>query len=126
MNPLCYFKILLPHKGLAALNFVSCGCGHIVLSIRLFSAVNDNVPSVAAILGMNDLTTYPQNAYFCEFLAYCSGTGGSTLIIGSAAGIGAMGTEKIELFWYVKKIGWLAFIGYLAGAFVCFGQRAIF
>lgn len=104
----------------------SCGCGHTVVSIRLFSAVNDNVPLVAAILGMNDLTTYQPNAYFCEFLAFCSGIGTSTLIIGSAACIGAMGTEKIELFWYVKKIGWLAFIGYLAGEFVCIGQRAIF
>ncbi len=90
----------------------------IVLSIGLLSAIVDNVPLVAASMGMYDLQTYPTDHYFWQFLAYCAGTGGSTLIIGSAAGVSAMGLEKIDFFWYLKKISWLALIGYLAGAVV--------
>lgn len=90
----------------------------IVMSIGLFSSVIDNVPLVAAAQGMYDLNTYPTDHYFWEFLAYCSGTGGSVLIIGSAAGVAAMGLEKINFVWYLKKIGWLALIGYFAGAIV--------
>jgi Na+/H+ antiporter NhaD/arsenite permease-like protein len=88
----------------------------ITLSIGLLSAVVDNVPIVAAVQGMYTLEQYPTGHFFWEFLAYCAGTGGSCLIIGSAAGVAAMGIEKIEFFWYLKKIGWLALIGYLAGA----------
>ena len=88
----------------------------ITLSIGLMSAVVDNVPLVAAAQGMYGLEQYPTGHFFWEFLAYCAGTGGSCLIIGSAAGVAAMGLEKIEFFWYMKKIGWLALIGYLAGA----------
>jgi Na+/H+ antiporter NhaD/arsenite permease-like protein len=88
----------------------------ITLSIGLLSAVVDNVPLVAAAQGMYSLEQYPTGHFFWEFLAYCAGTGGSCLIIGSAAGVAAMGLEKIEFFWYMKKIGWLALIGYLAGA----------
>ncbi len=88
----------------------------ITLSIGLLSAVVDNVPIVAAVQGMYSLEQYPTGHFFWEFLAYCAGTGGSCLIIGSAAGVAAMGIEKIEFFWYLKKIGWLALIGYLAGA----------
>ena len=88
----------------------------ITLLIGLLSAVVDNVPLVAAAQGMYGLEQYPTGHYFWEFLAYCAGTGGSCLIIGSAAGVAAMGLEKIEFFWYMKKIGWLALIGYLAGA----------
>jgi Na+/H+ antiporter NhaD/arsenite permease-like protein len=88
----------------------------ITLSIGLLSAVVDNVPIVAAVQGMYTLEQYPTGHFFWEFLAYCAGTGGSCLIIGSAAGVAAMGIEKIEFFWYMKKIGWLALIGYLAGA----------
>jgi Na+/H+ antiporter NhaD/arsenite permease-like protein len=88
----------------------------ITLSIGLLSAVVDNVPLVAAAQGMYGLDQYPTGHFFWEFLAYCAGTGGSCLIIGSAAGVAAMGLEKIEFFWYMKKIGWLALIGYLAGA----------
>ena len=87
-----------------------------VLSIGIISALIDNVPLVAAAMGMYDLTQYPVDNSFWQFLAYCAGTGGSLLIIGSASGVAAMGIEKIEFFWYLKKIGWLAFIGYLAGA----------
>jgi len=88
----------------------------ITLSIGLLSAIVDNVPLVAAAQGMYSLEQYPTGHFFWEFLAYCAGTGGSCLIIGSAAGVAAMGLEKIEFFWYMKKIGWLALIGYLAGA----------
>ena len=90
----------------------------ITMSIGLLSAIVDNVPLVAAVQGMYPLEQYPPGHYFWEFLAYCSGTGGSVLIIGSAAGVAAMGLEKIEFFWYLKKISWLALIGYLAGAAV--------
>jgi Na+/H+ antiporter NhaD/arsenite permease-like protein len=88
----------------------------ITIFIGLLSAVVDNVPLVAAAQGMYGLDQYPTGHFFWEFLAYCAGTGGSCLIIGSAAGVAAMGLEKIEFFWYMKKIGWLALIGYLAGA----------
>lgn len=88
----------------------------ITIAIGLLSAVVDNVPLVAAAQGMYSLDVYPSGHYFWEFLAYCAGTGGSTLIIGSAAGVAAMGLEKIDFFWYVKKVSLLALIGYLAGA----------
>lgn len=84
--------------------------------IGLLSAVVDNVPLVAAAQGMYGLEQYPTDHYFWEFLAYCAGTGGSILIIGSAAGVAAMGMERIPFFWYLKKIAWLALAGYLAGA----------
>lgn len=90
----------------------------IVLSLGFLSAIVDNVPLVAATQGMYNLSQYPTDHYFWEFLAYCTGTGGSTLIIGSAAGVAAMGMEKINFFWYLKKISLLAIIGYLGGAVV--------
>lgn len=90
----------------------------IVISIGLLSSIIDNVPLVAASQGMYGLNVYPADAYFWEFLAYCTGTGGSVLIIGSAAGVAAMGMEKIRFFWYLKQISLLALIGYLAGAVV--------
>jgi Na+/H+ antiporter NhaD/arsenite permease-like protein len=88
----------------------------IVMIIGLVSAIVDNVPLVAASMGMYSLEQYPTDHFLWEFLAYCAGTGGSILIIGSAAGVAAMGLEKIQFFWYVKKISWLALIGYFAGA----------
>ena len=88
---------------------------YIVILLGLVSAVVDNVPLVAASMGMYDLTQYPADSFLWEFMAYCAGTGGSILIIGSAAGVAAMGLEKIPFFWYVKKISWLALIGYFAG-----------
>ncbi|MEP6945598.1 MAG: sodium:proton antiporter NhaD [Acidobacteriota bacterium] len=88
----------------------------IILVLGLFSAIVDNVPLVAAVQGMYTLQHYPTDSYFWEFLAYAAGTGGSTLIIGSAAGVAAMGMEKIDFFWYFKKISFLALLGYLAGA----------
>ena len=90
----------------------------IVMIIGVASAIVDNVPLVAASMGMYSLTQYPADHFLWEFLAYCAGTGGSILIIGSAAGVAAMGLEKIHFFWYVKKISGLALLGYLAGAAV--------
>jgi Na+/H+ antiporter NhaD/arsenite permease-like protein len=90
----------------------------IVLAIGLASAVVDNVPLVAASMGMYSLTTYPTDHFLWEFLAYCAGTGGSILIIGSAAGVAAMGLERISFGWYVKHISGLALLGYFAGAAV--------
>jgi Na+/H+ antiporter NhaD/arsenite permease-like protein len=90
----------------------------IVVLIGIVSAIVDNVPLVAASMGMYSLEQYPTDSFLWEFLAYCAGTGGSILIIGSAAGVAAMGLEKIDFIWYVKKISLLALIGYLAGAAV--------
>ena len=98
----------------------------IVLLIGLVSAIVDNVPLVAASMGMYSLEQYPPNSFLWEFMAYCAGTGGSILIIGSAAGVAAMGLEKIHFFWYVKKISGLALVGYLAGAAVYIAQYQLF
>ncbi|MDO9187958.1 MAG: sodium:proton antiporter NhaD [Bacteroidia bacterium] len=98
----------------------------IVPAIGLLSAIVDNVPLVAASMGMYDLTSYPTDSYIWEFLAYCAGTGGSILIIGSAAGVAAMGMERIDFMWYLKKIAWLAAIGYFAGALCYMLQEYIF
>jgi Na+/H+ antiporter NhaD/arsenite permease-like protein len=87
----------------------------IVTIMGLVSAIVDNVPLVAASMGMYDILQYPPDSFLWEFIAYCAGTGGSILIIGSAAGIAAMGLEKIEFGWYVKKISLLALLGYFAG-----------
>ncbi len=89
----------------------------IIVSIfGLVSAIVDNVPLVAASMGMYSMTQFPPDSFLWEFLAYAAGTGGSILIIGSAAGVAAMGIEKIEFFWYVRRISFLAFIGYIGGA----------
>jgi Na+/H+ antiporter NhaD/arsenite permease-like protein len=88
----------------------------IVLLLGLLSAVIDNVPLVAATMGMYGLPQYPADSFLWEFIAYCAGTGGSILIIGSAAGVAAMGIERIHFIWYVRKISGLALLGYFAGA----------
>jgi Na+/H+ antiporter NhaD/arsenite permease-like protein len=88
----------------------------IVLIIGLASAVVDNVPLVAASMGMYSLAQFPADSFLWEFMAYCAGTGGSILVIGSAAGVAAMGLEKMDFVWYLKKISGLALVGYLAGA----------
>ena len=90
----------------------------VAIAIGLLSAVFDNVPLVAALQSMYSLEQYPQDHYFWELLAYTAGTGGSCLIIGSAAGVAVMGIEKIDFFWYLKKVSWIALIGFLAGAAV--------
>ncbi|MBN1387455.1 MAG: sodium:proton antiporter NhaD [Bacteroidales bacterium] len=101
------------------------------LAIGALSAIVDNVPLVAGAMGMYPIASpemleiaanpeylgfFVQDGLFWEFLAYCAGTGGSMLIIGSAAGVAAMGLERIDFIWYLKKISWLALIGYVAGA----------
>jgi Na+/H+ antiporter NhaD/arsenite permease-like protein len=98
----------------------------IMIVIGLASAVVDNVPLVAAAQGMYPLKEYITDNFLWELLAYCAGTGGSILIIGSAAGVAVMGMEKIDFFWYVKKISLAATIGYFAGAGIYFLQYYLF
>jgi Na+/H+ antiporter NhaD/arsenite permease-like protein len=98
----------------------------IVTVIGLLSAVVDNVPLVAAAMGMYSLDQFPTDHSFWELLAYCAGTGGSVLIIGSAAGVAAMGIEKIDFFWYFKKISLLALVGYFVGIGVYLLQSMFF
>ncbi len=95
----------------------------VALIIGLLSAVVDNVPLVAAGIGMYD---FPRDDTFWLFLAYCAGTGGSCLIIGSAAGVAAMGLEKIDFIWYIKRVSLWALVGYLGGAGVFVIQEKIF
>jgi Na+/H+ antiporter NhaD/arsenite permease-like protein len=97
----------------------------IVFLIGLLSAVVDNVPLVAAVMGMYDLGTHPADDLVWLYLAFAAGTGGSCLIIGSAAGVAAMGMERINFFWYMRRIGILAFAGYLAGTAVVFLPRLL-
>lgn len=105
------------------------------ITIGFLSAIVDNVPLVAASMGMYEIQTpeslalitepaeyefyhhFVQDGNFWEFLAYCAGTGGSALIIGSAAGVAVMGMERIDFIWYMKTISIWAILGYLAGAF---------
>ncbi|MFN8429515.1 MAG: sodium:proton antiporter NhaD [Spirosomataceae bacterium] len=98
----------------------------VVTIIGILSSIVDNVPLVAASMGMYSLEQYPVDHQFWELLAFCAGTGGSILIIGSAAGVAAMGLEKIEFFWYMKKISLYALIGYFAGIGVFLLQKMIF
>jgi Na+/H+ antiporter NhaD/arsenite permease-like protein len=91
------------------------------LAIGLLSAIVDNVPLVAAAQGMYPIAAegaFAPSGDFWLFLAYCAGTGGSALIIGSAAGVAAMGLERIDFLWYLRNLSWLAVIGYAAGAAV--------
>jgi Na+/H+ antiporter NhaD/arsenite permease-like protein len=90
----------------------------IITLIGAVSAIVDNVPLVAACMGMYSLDVYPIDSMIWEYLAYCAGTGGSLLVIGSAAGVAVMGMEKMDFIWYLKKISFLALIGYLGGALV--------
>ncbi len=92
-------------------------------SLGVLSALVDNVPLVAASQGMYDLHTFPTDHDFWEFLALTTGTGGSAIIIGSAAGVAVMGIEKIDFMWYLKKISWLALIGFVAGMLVFLLQK---
>jgi Na+/H+ antiporter NhaD/arsenite permease-like protein len=97
----------------------------IVLAFGLASALVDNVPMVAAAMGMYDLATYPPDSFLWEFMAYCAGTGGSILIIGSAAGVAAMGIEEIDFLWYARKFAPLALAGYFAGALTYIVEYAL-
>ena len=95
----------------------------VVLLLGVGSAVIDNVPLVAASLGM---FSEPMDNELWHFIAYSAGTGGSMLIIGSAAGVVAMGMEKIDFFWYLRKIAWLAFVGFIVGAIAFMFTRTLF
>jgi Na+/H+ antiporter NhaD/arsenite permease-like protein len=94
----------------------------VVILLGGASAVIDNVPLVAASIGM-----FPNQLDdpLWHFIAFAAGTGGSMLIIGSAAGVVAMGMEKIDFFWYLRKFSWLAFLGYIAGAIAFIVMRLI-
>ena len=98
----------------------------IAVAIGLLSSIVDNVPLVAAAQGMYGLNVYPPDHLFWEFLAYAAGTGGSILIIGSAAGVAAMGMEKINFFWYMRKISFIALLGYSAGCIAYMLQNYFF
>ncbi|OAV44268.1 sodium:proton antiporter NhaD [Lewinella sp. 4G2] len=98
----------------------------VVFILGFLSAIIDNVPLVAASMGMYSLDVYPTDDTLWHFIAYSAGTGGSMLIIGSAAGVAAMGMEKIDFIWYLKKIAWLAFIGFAAGAAVFIAIETLF
>jgi Na+/H+ antiporter NhaD/arsenite permease-like protein len=95
----------------------------IVLLIGLLSSIVDNVPLVAAAQAMYD---FPMGHEFWSFLAYCAGTGGSILVIGSAAGVAAMGIERIDFIWYLRNVSWLALFGFICGALIYLLQIAIF
>ncbi len=84
----------------------------VIILIGFLSAIIDNVPLVAASMGMY---TDPMDAELWHFIAFSAGTGGSMLIIGSAAGVAAMGMERIDFIWYFKNIAWLAFLGFISG-----------
>jgi Na+/H+ antiporter NhaD/arsenite permease-like protein len=87
----------------------------VIIFIGILSAIIDNVPLVAATMGMYPMDKFPLDSNLWHFIAYSAGTGGSMLVIGSAAGVAAMGMEKIDFIWYFKNISWLAFIGFIAG-----------
>ncbi|MCS6894591.1 MAG: sodium:proton antiporter NhaD [Bacteroidia bacterium] len=88
----------------------------VVFLMGVLSSVVDNVPLVAAAIEMYPLSEFPTDHRLWEFMAYAAGVGGNILIIGSAAGVIAMGMEKIEFFWYLKRVAWIAFLGYASGA----------
>ncbi len=94
----------------------------VVISLGIGSAVIDNVPLVAASIGM---FSEPMDAELWHFIAFAAGTGGSILIIGSAAGVAAMGMERIDFIWYLKNISWLALVGFLAGSFLIMAFKAV-
>ena len=93
----------------------------VIFLIGIFSAIIDNVPLVAATMGMYPMDQFPMDSKLWLFIAYSAGTGGSMLVIGSAAGVAAMGMEKIDFIWYFKHITWLAFIGFIAGGLTFLG-----
>jgi Na+/H+ antiporter NhaD/arsenite permease-like protein len=97
----------------------------VAIFIGLLSSVFDNVPLVAALQSMYSLKDFPTDHYFWELLAYTAGTGGSCLIIGSASGVAVMGMERVDFFWYLKKISWIALIGFFSGALVFILQHTL-
>jgi Na+/H+ antiporter NhaD/arsenite permease-like protein len=103
MNLAMHLQDLVPNQDL------------VIFLIGIFSAIIDNVPLVAATMGMYPMDQFPMDSKLWLFIAYSAGTGGSMLIIGSAAGVAAMGMEKIDFIWYFKNITWLTLLGFLAG-----------
>lgn len=120
------------HLDLLAQTLKDWGLGvyPVAIIIGILSSIVDNVPLVAASMGMYPIqpthVQFMQDGVFWELIAYTAGTGGSILIIGSAAGVAAMGLEKIDFIWYMKKISLLALLGYFAGAGVYYLQEQIF
>jgi Na+/H+ antiporter NhaD/arsenite permease-like protein len=133
---LFFFGILMSISSLEVVGFLpemanklNSSIGNInlvAICIGLLSAVFDNVPLVAALQSMYSLNDFPQDHYFWELLAFTAGTGGSCLIIGSAAGVAVMGMEKIDFFWYLKKMSWIALLGFIAGVSVFLLQHYMF
>ena len=120
----------LEHAGVLAIlaRWLSTAVGRldvIALVFGLVSAVVDNVPMVAAAMGMYPLSAHPPDSFLWEFMAYTTGTGGSILIIGSASGVAAMSAEKIDFIWYLRRFALLALAGYLAGAAVYIVQHEL-
>ncbi len=111
----------LAHRLEAAIGDVDA----ITMTIGLSSSVIDNVPLVAASQGMYSLAAFPPDHHFWLFLAYCAGTGGSILIIGSAAGIAVMGIQRVTFGWYVRKFSLPALLGYAAGALAYLALSAL-
>lgn len=111
------------------LNTVSNGNHYVVTgAIGVISSIVDNVPLVAGCMGMYDIAAvgdFAVDGIFWQLLAYCAGVGGSMLIIGSAAGVVVMGLERITFGWYLKKVTWIAFVGYLAGIICYWGINAV-
>lgn len=95
----------------------------VIIILGFLSAIIDNVPLVAASMGMYPMDVFPEDSTLWHFIAYSAGTGGSMLIIGSAAGVAAMGMERIDFIWYLKNVAWLALAGFLSGAAVFIGQQ---
>ena len=97
-------------------------------AIGVISSIVDNVPLVAGCMGMSEIAPvgdFAVDGIFWQLLAYCAGVGGSMLIIGSAAGVVVMGLERITFGWYLKKVTWIAFVGYLAGIICYWGINAV-
>ena len=94
-------------------------------SIGVASAIIDNVPLVAATMGMYPLSVVPEDSSLWQLIAFCAGTGGSIFVIGSAAGVALMGLEKVDFLWYAKKISLSAFAGYLGGIAVYQAQTLV-
>lgn len=116
---------ILPHLTNGLNTLFNGDINLIAISIGVLSSLVDNVPLVAALQSMYSLNTFHTDHYFWELLAYTAGTGGSCLIIGSAAGVAVMGMEKIDFFWYLKNISWIALIGFIAGALSLIIEAAI-
>ena len=129
---LFFFGILMAVAALESLGMLFLGAESlktiipntdiVVMLLGVGSAIVDNVPLVAASMGMFQ---DPVDSPLWHFVAFAAGTGGSMLIIGSAAGVVAMGMEKIDFFWYFKKIAWLAAVGFIVGSIAFMGMRAI-